>query len=465
MPKPTRTRSDLADAARVFSTGEYQAALTRFRDGARPRGLEGLEQSYREAPPGDERAQAAYWSAWAAYAERRFDVAERWLARALDEARGSLYARGLALSGWVAEARGDFGAATRAYRLALGALRERTERDDELAVAILRTLGSLAVELGDTELADYVAAQARGVTGADAVLRFQLDVQLGLAALNRGDVDGALDRLDAAEHAASRSALRAHAMLERAEIYRLLDEPTAARRLVARAVRELGTVDWATAEVEDLSALLESVVLAARFGEPAATEWLARYFELAGAGDAAFVQDPRVHAREVHARAATASEDAERARLLRDALDRWESLRYVRRALTAAAELAARGERIESARLRALVDALPTHPLAQQLQRRLGSAELGAGGAVVLSPEQRRVLEALCAGVSVRTMAQEWGRSEFTIRNHLKKLFAKLQVVSSAALVAKAMSSGIVGAAPKVPPARPPRGKGGAQEG
>jgi predicted NAD/FAD-binding protein len=42
--------------------------------------------------------------------------------------------------------------------------------------------------------------------------------------------------------------------------------------------------------------------------------------------------------------------------------------------------------------------------------------------------------------MSVKQMAQEWDRSEYTIRNHLKRLFAKFGVTSSAALVAKALS-------------------------
>ena len=58
-----------------------------------------------------------------------------------------------------------------------------------------------------------------------------------------------------------------------------------------------------------------------------------------------------------------------------------------------------------------------------------------------LLPSERRVLDALCAGTSVKEMAKTWGRSEFTIRNQLKRLFAKFGVTSSAALVAKALRS------------------------
>ncbi len=54
--------------------------------------------------------------------------------------------------------------------------------------------------------------------------------------------------------------------------------------------------------------------------------------------------------------------------------------------------------------------------------------------------------------MSVKEMAGTWGRSAFTIRNHLKRLFAKFGVTSSAALVAKEMRtrSGAAGAPPHV---------------
>jgi DNA-binding NarL/FixJ family response regulator len=57
-----------------------------------------------------------------------------------------------------------------------------------------------------------------------------------------------------------------------------------------------------------------------------------------------------------------------------------------------------------------------------------------------LPAAERRVLDALCVGTSVREIAVQLNRSEFTVRNTLKRLFARFEVRSSAALVAKALN-------------------------
>jgi hypothetical protein len=60
-------------------------------------------------------------------------------------------------------------------------------------------------------------------------------------------------------------------------------------------------------------------------------------------------------------------------------------------------------------------------------------------------------------------MAQTWGRSPFTIRNQLKRLFAKFGVSSSAALVAKALRPGLLQTGARPPehsaPERPRRAR------
>jgi DNA-binding CsgD family transcriptional regulator len=425
----------------------------------------------REASSAGDRAEAAYATARAAYTERHLDVADRWIAKALDDATGILYARALALGGWVAEARGDYAAAVRSLRLALGALRNVDERDDDLMASILRTLASFAAELADAELAEFVRAQAAPFVwpAAAAEARVQTEIDLGLAALDQGEVDRALDAFDTADVSALRLALLAEARLESAEVYRLIGEPVAARRLLRSAGALLRAADWSQVQVEDHLALLESVCLAARLDDGSVSEWLTRYAALAEAeeGRVAAATDRRVAALELHARGLAEAWVAEKggAGRVRAAFELWESLGYVRRAAYAAADLLALGERIEPGRLRRLIEALPNHPLAAALQRAPGELRDADGIPVTLSPEQRRVLEALCAGVSVREMARQWERSEFTIRNHLKKLFAKFEVISSAALVAKAMASGVVGPSPKLPPRKPPREQGASQEG
>lgn len=56
-----------------------------------------------------------------------------------------------------------------------------------------------------------------------------------------------------------------------------------------------------------------------------------------------------------------------------------------------------------------------------------------------LPPMQRRVYDALCKGLSNAEIARELGRSEFTVRNHVKLIFKAFGVNSRAELIAKSL--------------------------
>jgi DNA-binding CsgD family transcriptional regulator len=434
-------------------------------------GVPMIESAHRRSAGAADGAESAYYRAWVAYAERDLDVAERWIAWSLDDAAGVVYARGLALSGWISEAREDYRGAVRAHRLALGKLRNGDERDDELAARIVHTLAFFAAELPDQSLAEFVRAQgAATVWSPSAALhRFQTSVHLAIARVNEGLPEAALDELDQPEVASpAQPALEAQARLESADVYRMLGEPVAARRALRAAAQALRRVDWSSVSIDDSTALLESACLAARLDPTTASEWIVRYAAIPkhDPGWWALTGDARVHALELHARGLVDVAIAERRRgleRLREAAAIWRRIGYDRRAAYAAADLLAAGD-VSNAELFAGLSAkAPRHPLlrgARDVPEKSRSVE-PAGPALL--PSEARVLEALCAGISVKEMARSWGRSPFTIRNQLKRLFAKFGVSSSAALVAKALRPGLppTGARPpeRSAPERPRRAR------
>jgi DNA-binding CsgD family transcriptional regulator len=61
-----------------------------------------------------------------------------------------------------------------------------------------------------------------------------------------------------------------------------------------------------------------------------------------------------------------------------------------------------------------------------------------------LPPKQQRVFEELCLGKSTSEIARSLERSEWTISNHIKEIFKTFGVKSRSALLAKAISQGLI---------------------
>jgi DNA-binding CsgD family transcriptional regulator len=441
-----------------------------FRSGSRDRGIHSIEDGYRRAKTSAERAEAAYYRAWAAYSERHLDEADRWIATSLDEANDVLYARGLALSAWISAGRADYFGAARAFRLALGAIRASHERDQDLVGRILHELAVYSAELPDATLAAFVGSQLTQFTWPEtsAHNHFQTYLHYGIALFAAGDVERALDVFDIAHSMVTdgQPVLVSHVELERADIFRILGEPTAARRAMRRAAEMLRKADWSHATIDDHMALLESCCAAARLDAATASEWLARYSGLAKKDEGwhTLANDRRVQANELHARGIVEVTLGNRTRglaRLRDALGIWESLGYHRRAAYALADLAAFGDISALPRLRDLLGRAPNHPLLNTVAQSTVTVPVAVPDTAApdLPPAEKRVLDALCAGVSVREIAVQLDRSEFTIRNTLKRLFARFEVRSSAALVAKALK------APRAHATKPARQRRGERRG
>jgi DNA-binding NarL/FixJ family response regulator len=61
-----------------------------------------------------------------------------------------------------------------------------------------------------------------------------------------------------------------------------------------------------------------------------------------------------------------------------------------------------------------------------------------------MTPMQYKVFRKLCWGLPVNAIATQLGRSQFTIRNHLKAIFQSFNVHSQTELLARAIASGVI---------------------
>lgn len=424
-------------------TADILRGIAEHRSGAKAAGARRLERAHADASDGEQRAEAAYYRGWAAYRDRELDVAEHWLQAALDDAVDILAARAQMMLGYVEEAREDYTGSARSFRSAYRMLRSTKEKDAGLASALLHALAVYGAELPDVRLTELAAREWPSLaTGADGeVLEHvvQTVIHVGMGLENAGRHAEALETYDkAAALTSGSSAAAASAELAASDLLRVLSEPVGARRSLKRAMGTLRTV--AAQEIEQQMPFLEAASVAARLEPANANEWVARYASLAKADDGrwALARDRRVEALELHARGLIEAALGRRElgiRKISTALALWSELGYLRRAAYASADLRALSGKGETAVEARFATVAPAHPIASQ-----NEAAAAPLAWPPLSPALRKMLEALCAGRSVREIAAASGRSEFTLRNHLKRLFKAFGVRSSAALVAAAMS-------------------------
>jgi DNA-binding CsgD family transcriptional regulator len=431
-------------SARDRLTADILSGIAEHRTGAKAAGVRRLERAHADAKDNEQRAEAAYYRGWAAYRDRELDVAEHWLQAALDDADDILAARAHMMLGYVEEAREDYTGSGRSFRSAFRMLRSTREKDAGLASAVLHALSVYGAELPDARLKDLAAREwqtlAVGAEGEVLEHVVQTVIHVGLGSENAGLPVQALETYDKAAALASGSpAAVASAELAAADLLRILNEPISARRSLMRAAEALRTA--AAKEIEQQMPFLEAASVAARLEPAHANEWLARYAALAKADDGrwALARDRRVEALELHARGLVEAALGRReagTKKISAALTLWTELGYLRRAAYASADLRAFAGKGDAAVETQFTKVAPEHPIGASQS----ATEATPNAWPSLSPALSAMLEALCAGRSVREIAAASGRSEFTLRNHLKRLFKAFGVKSSAALVAAALS-------------------------
>ena len=393
------------------------------------------------------RAESALFMAQAYWAEKKLDDAEALLERTLDPSTGIIYARGLELFGWIEDARERYGIATRHFLEALAALDEAPNGDAYMRAGLLQILGSYAVAIPDLRLGRIVRREAASAVPASGLVErwFYLRHNLGMIALLEGDPATAWDHFEATLSRAGSDARRTVAHTALAEATRAGGDSFSASRHLGAAFSALRRHDWREADPDDRTALLDFAVVAAATDASASRA----AFDLWSRSEPepnramALHADRRVEALRLEAdgasRAALGKRDG--AALLAQAQALWRSLglrHYEARAAFARFRSSRSPDALGEAA--AAVRAAPYSTLKALIDAAAGVR----GKADALTPAERRVMLAICAGKTAPEMAASFGRSVNTVRNQTRKVFATMEVRSRSQLVAECARLGLL---------------------
>jgi DNA-binding NarL/FixJ family response regulator len=264
-----------------------------------------------------------------------------------------------------------------------------------------------------------------------------------------GDDFNAFRELKRSAESAPTPAHRVVATCDRATIALALGEPRWAAQETRDASEAADRIDWRTVAGEERFGLCLLAELLAPRDAALALSYLARYRADGPrfARTLSSADDVRVGALEAYSfgvvRAAAGDLDEAR-RLLRESFEAYRSLGYRWRAARAALALAHVDDgpmwREQAAQL--LVD-YPRSFLAASLGGAVrGSTPVGTfAEAERLTRAQRTIFDLVVQGLPTSEIARAVGRSEFTVKNHLKAIFKTCDVRSRAALIAKVNSA------------------------
>ncbi len=302
------------------------------------------------------------------------------------------------------------------------------------------TLAALAREL---DLPDALPVLERLLQSANwpadlNVQRFQSLKALGWSYALRGDYFNAFRYLKKSVACAPSSAWYAIATTDRAYLARCLNEERWSRQELDEAEEVAETVDWRSTRNEERVALLLLAELFAPIDPGKAAQYMALYRDLDALRTPLvhYTRDDRLQAQADYCAGVTqlALGNAKTGlKLVRGSLAVYDRIGYDWRAGRCALRLyEATGE---AEYLRSASEKLRRYPnswLADELRKHARPKSALPS----LPPMQQRVFEELCRGLSTAEIAKNLGRSEYTIKNHLKLIFKAFGVKSRAALIA-----------------------------
>jgi DNA-binding CsgD family transcriptional regulator/predicted negative regulator of RcsB-dependent stress response len=274
--------------------------------------------------------------------------------------------------------------------------------------------------------------------------RFQSLKALGWSHALRGDYFNAFRYLKQSGTFAPNDAWRTIALLDRAYLARCVNESRWSRQELDEADEVAQRVDWHATRNEERVGLLLLAEMFAPIDSGKAARYMALYREL-GELNAPFLlysQDERLHALADYSAGVTQlalGNTNAGVKLLRQSLAAYEHAGYDWRAGRSAIRLYEATGAPEYLDL--ATEKLRHYPnswLAEELRKHSRSQS-----APSLPPMQQRVFEQLCRGLTTAEIAKNLGRSEFTIKNHIKLIFKAHGVNSRAALLAKLSSSSL----------------------
>ncbi|MGZ3496336.1 MAG: response regulator transcription factor [Vulcanimicrobiaceae bacterium] len=322
------------------------------------------------------------------------------------------------------------------------------EKHAETRAWATHTLAVLAREMHLPDAAPLIERHLDGRAWPEdfAINRFQALKAFGWVQALRGDYFNAFRHLKASFLTIEDNAWRTMALLDRAYLARCINEPRWSRQELAEAEEHAARVNWQATHGEERMALLLLAELFSSIDAGKAADYLRQYSDLGDIDSPLmhFKYDERPRALADYSRGVVEIALGNRKQgvsLLKHAQKVFERIRYDWRAGRCSLRL------FEMTRDRAaLEDAAERlrNYTASWLGDELRALSSPASAQVQLPRMQRRVFEALCRGLSNAQIAQEIGRSEFTVRNHVKVIFKTFGVRSRSSLIAEAMKRDLI---------------------
>jgi DNA-binding CsgD family transcriptional regulator len=337
----------------------------------------------------------------------------------------------------VAYGREETGAAADELRLAIADLAD----DDARLPEMLARLAWLGSERAEVRFVDAVRARRASIPAVPetALARGSIALNLARYALVDGDAHGAWNLAREAEAIAVAPSAKAAALAEQAAILRRLGDSFASEFLAAEAGR---LALEAASDTTLRDALLAAAVEIAPSDTSAAMQLLNRADDVPMQTLGPIDRIPV--AMDAYARAMVHGSGGQRQtgqKSLERAFVVFDTVEFVWRAAEIALDLSAAGRREYLPDARELCALIPNSWLAKRCSMLVTGSDDERVAA--LTPAQRDVLYALCAGKSAKQIAADFDRSPFTIRNHTKEVFRVFEVRSRSSLVAECARAGI----------------------
>jgi len=322
--------------------------------------------------------------------------------------------------------------------------------DIEMWAWATHTVGGLCRELYIPDAVSFLERQiSRNRWPEDlAVNHFQAVKALGWCRALQGDYFNAFRHLKIASQVAPTDAWRAIATIDRAHIARCINEHRWSRQELAEAEALCDKVDWKFVNGEERIGLVLMAELFAGIDPSRAASYLAKHSSLGElhAPLLHFSYDDRLKALIAYVQGVvqvSLGNRSQAAKPIRQSCQVFDRIGYHWRAGQSALRLH------EITRESKLID------FAEEKLRHYMNCWLGDelrtvhhdrdGGDGRLTPMQDRIFKLICLGKSTKDIALELGRSQFTVRNHVKLILKAFNVKTRQALLAKAVKRGLVG--------------------
>jgi DNA-binding NarL/FixJ family response regulator len=434
-----RAEADMLTGAAYARLGDPVSAETRFHNASR---------RCKHSP--SLATELAYQHALALWIERRLDEADVALSAAEPRATDTLAIECRVLRGAIAASRGRIREQAAILLDCLPLVRSADPSVLHHAV-VASQIAYLARELPSAELRAHAYAELPRVAWTPDIADFRYTAVRAVAWCHalEGDDFNAFRKLKEAAAIAPSAAWRVMSSCDRAYLATVHGEARWAEQELRDAHEHAATVEWNLLEGEERFALALLAELFAPRDGALALSYVAKYRATGSryARILASSNDRRVDAMEAYSFGVVQrylGDRGEASRLLLDAWHVYDDIGYDWRAARAALALSSvtadlswqrRAEEKLSFYGRSWLATAGSAALAAAPDATFGMA------AARLTPAQRGVFELLLRGSSIREIAHELGRTENTVRNHVKAIFKALGVNSRAALMARATGS------------------------